>query len=224
LVVGPFNVATPPGQPLNVPGTLRFQLPRLTNLPGASGFDPNTFRILHYNPATDRWDDLGSGTFLPSPLEIVTLHTQQLGVFTLVAHVAPPEVGPDVSNAVPTLAQLWPPNHQFVSVGITGVTAPDGGPVSVVITRIGSDEPTQSNSPGDQCPDAINDGATARLRAERSGQGNGRVYTLDFTASDQSGHSNSGQVKVCVPHDQGGAQNCFDNGLSFDATVCPGSH
>ncbi len=224
LVVGPFNVATSAGQPLNVPGTLRFQLPRLTNLPGASGFDPNTFRILHYNPATDQWDDLGSGTFLPSPLEIVTLHTQQLGVFVLVAHVAPPEVGPDVSNAVPTLAQLWPPNHQFVSVGITGVTASDGEPFSIVITRIGSDEPTQSNSPGDQCPDAINDGATARLRAERSGQGNGRIYTLYFTASDRSGHSNSGQVKVCVAHDQGGARNCFDDGLSIDATACPNSH
>lgn len=222
LVVGPVNVATPSSQLLNAPGTLRFLLPRLADLPGASGFDPNTFRILHYNPATDQWDNLGNSTFLPSPLQIVTLHTQQLGIFALVAHVAPPLVGPDVSNALPTLTQLWPPDHQFVSVGITGVTASDGGPVSIVITRIGSDEPAQSSSHGDGCPDAINDGATARLRAERSGQGNGRVYTLYFTASDRSGHSNSGQVKVCVPHDQGDAQNCFDDGLSFDATTCLG--
>jgi chitinase len=37
------------------------------------------------------------------------------------------------------------------------------------------------------------------LRAERAGNGNGRVYTIHFTASDFEG-SASGKVNVCVPH------------------------
>jgi hypothetical protein len=219
LVTGPYNIAVSTGERMSLRGTLLFDLPHSINFSGASSFD--AFRILRYNASTTQWDNLGPGTFLPAPIGKVTFDTQQLGVFALVAHVAPSQAGggPDVSRAVPTVAQLWPPNHRFVSVGIAGVISP-AGPVSVVITRVNSDEATQSNKPGDNCADAIIDGATVRLRAERSGQGNGRVYTLYFTATDVSGHSNSGQVNVCVPHDQAGS-DCIDDGLNIDATVCP---
>ena len=38
------------------------------------------------------------------------------------------------------------------------------------------------------------------LRAERAGTGNGRVYQVHFTATDDQGGSCSGSVKVGVPH------------------------
>ena len=38
------------------------------------------------------------------------------------------------------------------------------------------------------------------LRAERAGTGNGRVYVVQFTASDGQGGNCSGTVKVAVPH------------------------
>ena len=38
------------------------------------------------------------------------------------------------------------------------------------------------------------------LRAERAGTGNGRVYAVQFTASDGQGGNCSGSVKVGVPH------------------------
>jgi hypothetical protein len=42
-----------------------------------------------------------------------------------------------------------------------------------------------------------------RLRGERSGRGDGRVYRIHFTATDPQGASCSGTVTVGVPHDKG---------------------
>jgi hypothetical protein len=208
----PVNLAASGAKP-SLPCTIRFV--------GVSGFDPNTFEVLHYNPVTGLWDNLGSGVFLPV-VQIVTFHTQQLGVFALVGHKAPPVQGPDVSDAVPTMAQLWPPDHKLVSVGISGVRAPAGGRVSITITKVSSDEDVSIKAKGDPCPDAIIDGATVRLRAERFAQGNGRVYTVYFAASDGAGHSNTGQVKVGVPVNQGSGQDFVDDGPAFNATSCDG--
>ena len=41
-------------------------------------------------------------------------------------------------------------------------------------------------------------------RLERSGRGDGRVYTIAYVAKDPSGASCSGTVTVTVPHDRGG--------------------
>jgi hypothetical protein len=40
------------------------------------------------------------------------------------------------------------------------------------------------------------------LRAERSGTGPGRVYTITYTATDASGNSADASAKVTVPHNQ----------------------
>jgi hypothetical protein len=45
---------------------------------------------------------------------------------------------------------------------------------------------------------------TAALRAERSGWGEGRVYTVRFECSDTTaGNVSRGSVQVTVPHDSG---------------------
>ena len=43
-----------------------------------------------------------------------------------------------------------------------------------------------------------------KLRAERSGRGDGRVYTIAYVAKDPSGASCSATVSVTVPHDKRG--------------------
>ncbi|HEX6865561.1 MAG TPA: hypothetical protein VF414_22225, partial [Thermoanaerobaculia bacterium] len=60
--------------------------------------------------------------------------------------------------------------------------------------------------------------AEVRVRAERSGQLDGRVYHLFFKAEDGRGGECEGEVTVCVPHDNKGA--CVDQGALHDSTVC----
>jgi cysteine-rich repeat protein len=132
---------------------------------------------------------------------------------------------PDCMGAAASLGSLWPPNHKYVSIGIEGVSDPDGDPVSVAITSIFQDEPTETIGDGNNCPDATGTGTdTASIRSERSGTrkvpGDGRVYHIGFTADDGAGGECSGVVTVCVPHDRGGAPACVDQGALFDSTLC----
>ncbi len=132
---------------------------------------------------------------------------------------------PDCSEAEPTLADLWPPNHKFVDVGVTGVTDPQGQPVTITIDGIAQDEPTDTYGDGTTCPDAGGVGTdTAHLRAERSGTpkvpGDGRVYHLDFTATDPDGNACTGHVTSCVPPDQGQGATCVDQGPIHDSLTC----
>lgn len=105
---------------------------------------------------------------------------------------------PLASAARPSEASLWPPNHQMVAIGITGVTDPDNN-ATITITGVTQDEPTNGQGDGDTPIDAIiqADG-TVLIRSERAGGGDGRVYRISFNASDPEG-TTSGVVKVSVP-------------------------
>jgi hypothetical protein len=50
----------------------------------------------------------------------------------------------------------------------------------------------------DQATGAI----SLQLRAERSGSGNSRIYTILIKATDQSGDSSTADVNIVVPHEQ----------------------
>jgi hypothetical protein len=121
---------------------------------------------------------------------------------------------PLVSAAQPTTSVLWPPNHQMVAVGITGVSTPDNM-ATIVITGVTQDEPTNGCGDGDTAIDAVIDGDVVLLRAERSGNGNGRVYRVYFTASNAGG-SASGVVFVTVPHNR--KKPAIDSGGVYDST------
>jgi FG-GAP repeat len=126
---------------------------------------------------------------------------------------------PDCSGAFPRVVTIWPPNHDMVNVTIQGVTDPDGDPVTINIDQIKQDEPTDGTGDGNTCPDGAGIGtSTAQVRAERSAQGDGRVYTIYFTASDGNGGSCQGSVTVCVPKSRNGS--CTNGGANFDSTQC----
>jgi hypothetical protein len=77
-----------------------------------------------------------------------------------------------------------------------GASDPDGDAVTTTVTAVTQDEPTGG------APDAIlgPQSNQARLRAEREGDRDGRVYRLSFIASDGRGGTCSGVAKVGVPH------------------------
>jgi FG-GAP repeat len=126
---------------------------------------------------------------------------------------------PNCGGAFPSVSTIWPPNHDMVNVTIQGVTDPDGDPVAIKIDQVKQDEPTDGRGDGHTCPDGSGIGtSTAQVRAERSAQGDGRVYTIYFTASDGKGGSCQGSVTVCVPKSSKGS--CTNGGANFDSTQC----
>jgi hypothetical protein len=132
-------------------------------------------------------------------------------------------------QAEPTIAELWPPNHRMEQIGIIGVTDPEGDPVTVTITGIYQDEPTNTVGDGNTSSDASGVGtSTAFVRAERSGTprvpADGRVYHIYFTGSDDRGGSCTGEVTVGVPHDQGRGRVPVDGGPLYNSvTGAPGA-
>lgn len=129
---------------------------------------------------------------------------------------------PDCTQAAASSSRLWPPNHKLKDIQVLGVTDPDGDPVTIVIDSIFQDEPVDGEGDGNTSPDATGVGSsTARVRAERSGQGDGRFYHIGFTASDPGGASCTGEVLVAVPKSKGRKwwSNPVDGGALYDSTV-----
>lgn len=132
---------------------------------------------------------------------------------------------PDCSEVGPTVGEIWPPNHQMVSIDVTGVTDADGDAITITIDSIWQDEPVFGQGDGNFGPDGAGVGtSTAEVRAERSGTpkqpGNGRVYHIGYTADDGYGGSCSGTVTVGVPHDQGKkGKPAVDEGPLYDSTL-----
>lgn len=130
---------------------------------------------------------------------------------------------PVCSEATASPNLLWSPNHKLVPITILGVTDPDGDPLTISIDTIYQDEPVNSLGDGNTAPDGVIDGATAWVRAERTGTpkvpGNGRVYMIGFTADDDQGGTCSGSVYVGVPHDQGKKGSTpVNDGALYDST------
>ena len=129
---------------------------------------------------------------------------------------------PRCDLAAPSVGSIWPPDLRMSTVGITGV-ADDGAcgmPLTLRITGVRQDEPVSGLTPSDPSPDAVivSDATadTVQLRRQRSGQGNGRVYTIAFTAHDGLA-SCTGTVKVEVPHSRNGVA-AADDGPLYDST------
>jgi hypothetical protein len=131
-----------------------------------------------------------------------------------------PSAPPDCSKAVASRTTLWAPDHRMVGpVSVINATDNAPGTVTIETLSIYQDEPTSGLGSGDTSPDAvINSDGTFFLRAERAGTGDGRVYHINFTATNASGGSCSGVVTVCVPHDMGKGSVCVDEGPLYDST------
>ena len=131
---------------------------------------------------------------------------------------APP---PDCSAAAPSVKLLWPPNHKMVGISIVGVTDPNNLTPTITIKGIQQDEPVNAKGDGNTAPDGSGIGTViAQVRSERSGIAvGGRLYFINFSASDSDGGSCTGTVTVGVPHDQGQHSLPVDNGQRYDSTT-----
>jgi uncharacterized repeat protein (TIGR01451 family) len=109
---------------------------------------------------------------------------------------------PSIGNMTADKTQLWPPNHKMVDVAL-GYQVTDNCGVPTCALDVASNEPVNGSGDGNTAPDwEILDDHHVRLRAERSGQGTGRLYTLGATCTDSAGSSARQTVTVAVPHNR----------------------
>ncbi len=114
---------------------------------------------------------------------------------TVVDNQPPVISGESVSSAV-----LSPPNHAMQPI-IVNYTVTDNCSVTSVIS-VTSNESVNGTGDGDTDPDwIVIDNHHVQLRAERSANGDGRIYTITITATDGSGNTAVKTVEVRVPHD-----------------------
>ena len=107
--------------------------------------------------------------------------------------------------------------HLPVAVDILGVVDACGDSTTITIDSIFQDEPLDAEGDGNTEPDAFGVGTSAlELRAERAGTRNGRVYHIDFTATDFRDQTCTGTVTVGVPHDR--QDTPVDDGRLYDST------
>jgi hypothetical protein len=111
---------------------------------------------------------------------------------------------PVISNLIASPSVLWPPNHEMVPITLT-VSASDNcdsNPICQIVSVI-SNEPENGLGDGDKAPDwEITGTLTVNLRAERSGKGDGRVYTVKVRCTDNAGNFSDHTITVTVPHDK----------------------
>jgi uncharacterized repeat protein (TIGR01451 family) len=149
--------------------------------------------------------NIPAGNFFPIGRTLVTYTaTDQAGntatatqLVTIIDNTPPVISGVSVDK--PTLS---PPDHKMVFTTVNYRATDNCGLVTRVL-RVTSNEPVNGLGDGDTAPDwEVPDANHVRLRAERSGRGTGRIYTVTITATDKAGNSSSKQVSVRVPHDQ----------------------
>jgi HYR domain-containing protein len=124
------------------------------------------------------------------------------GSFTVSVHDTTPPTAPALTI---TPSSLWPANHKLVPVSVTAssVDSVSGG-AACTIVDVTSNEPDNGLGDGDTAGDIVRSGGlTLSLRAERSGAGDGRIYTLSVACVDKAGNrSGASLITVAVPHDR----------------------
>lgn len=146
---------------------------------------------------------------LPAGEHVITLR-----VMDAVGDTSIDEVVVNVEDAEPPIlnlsvspSRLWPPNHKMVHVTVTP-NVDECGSSTVTLESVTSNEPDNGQGDGNTSNDiqGVEEGTADfgfDLRAERSGGGSGRVYTILYRIVDEAGLETTATTRVVVPHDQG---------------------
>jgi hypothetical protein len=110
-------------------------------------------------------------------------------------------VPPVIETVTPSQAVITSISHTLVPISVVVAATDDsGGAVTSRIVSITSNEAVDGPGSGNTSPDwEITGALTADIRAERSGTGNGRIYTIIVESLDQAGNPSQALTTVTVP-------------------------
>ncbi|UCC22767.1 MAG: SMP-30/gluconolactonase/LRE family protein [Planctomycetota bacterium] len=117
-------------------------------------------------------------------------------VVITVEDVTPPEFSLFVEPNV-----LWPPNHRMVRIDVSWEVS-DNCDEQVQVSLVGVTSSEEDDGRGDgrtKNDIIIADDGSIYLRAERTGSGAGRIYTITYEAVDDSGNATEASAEVLVP-------------------------
>lgn len=107
---------------------------------------------------------------------------------------------PIITNVKARPNVLWPPNHKMVRVRVDYSVTTSCGATATTSLSVGIKDSDHGHGEGDFSGDAVVvDEHTVLLRAERSGDGHGRTYTIWIRAVDSAGLESTEAVTVRVP-------------------------
>jgi hypothetical protein len=179
---------------------------------------------------TELTEGLGSGAFFPvgTTTETYTVTDASGNTTSCSFTVTVKDVEPPVITINDKKLTFWPPNHKHQPVDIDdfiesvsdncgGITIDD-----VIIDEIGSDEPNNGQGDGNTSDDILidEDCREAKLRAERSGNGNGRVYVVTVAVMDLHGNIGTAEFTVSVPHDMGKKNEVVRDEIVYRVNGC----
>lgn len=151
------------------------------NCSAASG---STFTLGVTNVDCTATDDSGNAT------------TERFAV--TVRDTTPPVIG----RITPNKTYLWSPNHVLVDVAL-GYTVTDAVSSPTCQATVSSDEAVDADGDGSTDVDwAVIDANLVRLRAERDGSGDGRIYTITVTCADADRNKSTAATSVYVQKSQ----------------------
>lgn len=108
---------------------------------------------------------------------------------------------PAITEVSADPSSLWPVNHKMKNVLIRYNTSDNCGAVTSKLT-VSCNEPVNGNGDGNTSTDwIVVDNHHLQLRAERAGNGNGRIYTVTISSTDAAGNTAVKTIDVIVPHD-----------------------
>jgi hypothetical protein len=125
---------------------------------------------------------------------------------------------PAVSGSVAE-SSLWPPNHDLINVGLSAsaTDACDAGP-AITVSVFGDEDDEEATGDGNHSPDAKDIASgTLRLRSERKGNGDGRVYLIVIKANDDASNVGVACRTVVVPKSQSQADKNAVNAQAAQA-------
>ena len=122
-------------------------------------------------------------------------------------------IGLDVCDEIaPTLVvtatpdMLWPPNHKYVDVTVAVAVSDNFDPnPTIELVSVTSSQPDDGLGDGDTPNDIVideDDDFTFKLRAERMGGDEDRIYTITYRVTDACGNWTEATATVTVPHDK----------------------